>query len=87
MYKIKLLTTWIEKNGAKQPDAVRLLQPTDSLMDICGEAVPVNTPVVTPVIVEVWGSEATLAAIEADTAHGTDAILSVEVVNDTGIPE
>ncbi len=82
-YKAQILTTW-RNDGAGNlvPDAGRLLQAGDSVMDISGEPAPVDTPHPTPVMVEVWGSDATLAAIEADANHGADAILSTEEVPD-----
>ncbi len=82
MWKIRVITPWINQSGTMTPDAARFLQAGESLMDVTGEPCPVNTPTPNPVVVELWCGPATVTAIENDGAYGPGAILSAEEVTD-----
>jgi hypothetical protein len=77
--KIKVITNWVQTANGKEFDLARLLGAGDSCMDITGEVTPVDSPVV----VEVWGTDATLARIEADASH---YVITVEEIINEQIP-
>ena len=77
--KIKVITNWVQTTEGAIFDVTRLLGAGDSCMDVTGEITPVDSPVV----VEVWGTDVTLARIEADASH---YVLMVEEVINEQIP-
>lgn len=85
MYRARVLSKWIFKDGDYQPDIFRFLRSGESGFDVTGESAPVNTPNLNPVIVELQCSEETLNEIETNPDYGESAILSVEVIDE--IPE
>lgn len=82
MIRAQIIDTWQSVNGVTRPCLVALLQPGDSLMDVSGEAVPVDTPHVTPLVVEVWCGQFTLDAIIASNSYGPGAVLFDEELPD-----
>lgn len=85
MYRATVLSKWIFKDRAYQPDVFRFLRSGESGSDITGEPAPVDTPHPNPVVVELLCGEETLSTIEEDPDHGKASILSVEVMDE--IPE
>lgn len=75
MIRAKVVSKWDKGSDGYSVDAVKYLQPGDSLMDCTGEP-NVDRHTVNPVVVELWCSKKTLSDIEKD--YGADAILAYE---------
>lgn len=70
MKKAQILSSWKIENNQYKPKLVDLLQPGDSLMDVTGEPVTPNSPL----ICEVWG-QATIEAARNHLDYGDGSIL------------
>lgn len=75
MIRAIVVSKWTKGTDGYFVDAVKFLQPGDSLMDYTGEP-NVDRHTVNPVVVELWCSKKTLSDIEKD--YGADAILAYE---------